>query len=231
MPADTPAPMVEECRAYGAEVVLVDGLIHRCGREAHAWAAETGAFDVSTLREPYRIEGKKTMAYEIVEQMGGVPDVIVYPTGGGTGLIGMWKAFEEMRALGWIQGRGPRMVSVQAEGCAPIVRAFETGAEQAAPWEDARTDAVGLRVPTARGDFLILRAVRESRGTALAVPDQEILRGARDLATQEGISAAPEGGATIAALRALLPTGAVRPEDRVVCFNTGSALKYLHLFG
>lgn len=226
MPADTPKPMVEECRAYGAEVVLVDGLIDRCARDAQAWAAETGAFDVSTLKEPYRVEGKKTMAYEIVEQLGSVPDLFIYPTGGGTGIIGMWKAFDEMRALGWIDIRGPRLVSVQAEGCAPIVRAFREGADHAEPWTGARTAAIGLRVPAARGDFLILRALRESGGAAVAVSDADLLEGARELATLEGISTCPEGGATVAALRALVRDGVVGSRDRVVCFNTGSSLKY-----
>lgn len=230
MPADTPAPIVQECRSYGAEIVLVDGLVTRCAREAQAWSAETGAFDVSTLREPYRVEGKKTMAYEVVEQLGGrVPDAIVYPTGGGTGLIGMWKAFQEMRALGWITGPSPRMICVQAEGCAPLVRAWSTCAERAEPWENAHTVASGLRVPAARGDFLILRTLRESGGTAVAVSDEALLRGARALATLEGVAASPEGGATIAALRILVRTGVVGPEDRVVCFNTGASWKYFDL--
>lgn len=228
LPADTFSTMLQECRSFGAEVILVDGPLPRCAREAQRWAAETGAFDVSTLREPYRVEGKKTMAYEIVEQLnGGVPDVIVYPTGGGTGVIGMWKAFAEMRALGWIGDAMPRLVCVQATGCAPIVKAWEQGSERAEPWENPRTIASGLCVPSALGDFLILRAIRESAGAAVAVPDGDLLQGARALATLEGVAACPEGGATIAALPALVRSGAVRPRDRVVCFNTGSAVKYL----
>jgi threonine synthase len=224
VPRDAPAAVVEGCRRYGADVVLVQGLIDECGRRAAEWAKETGAFDVSTLREPYRVEGKKTMAYELVEQLDGrMPDVVVYPTGGGTGLIGMWKAFGEMQALGWTDRRGPRMVAVQAEGCAPIVRAFHAGAERAEPWPDARTVAAGLRVPAARGDFLILAALRESGGTAVAVSDGEMLRDAQALAEGEGISAAPEGGATLAALRRLRAAGAVERSESVVCFNTGAA--------
>lgn len=227
MPADTFSTIVQECRSYAAEVILVDGPLPRCAREAQAWAAETGAFDVSTLREPYRLEGKKTMAYEIVEQLGTVPDVIVYPTGGGTGVIGMWKAFAEMRALGWIGDQVPRMVCVQASGCAPIVRAWEEGAQHAQPWDNPQTVASGLCVPSALGDSLILRAIRESGGTAVAVPDEALLRGARDLATLEGVGACPEGGATIAALPTLIRSGVVRSHDRVLCFNTGSVVKYL----
>ncbi len=230
VPVDTPRLIVEECRRYGAEVIRVDGLISHCAQEAQAWSAKTGAFDVSTLREPYRIEGKKTMAYEIAEQLDGrAPDAIVYPTGGGTGLIGMWKAFDEMQELGWLDGPLPRMVCVQAEGCAPMVRAWARGATHAIPWENAQTVASGLRVPSARGDFLILRAVRESGGCALAVADAALLQGARDLEASEGVATCPEGGATIAALRILVRTGAVRPDERAVCLNTGASWKTFDL--
>jgi threonine synthase len=185
-------------------------------------------FDLSTLKEPYRLEGKKTMGYELAEQLGWeLPDVVVYPTGGGTGLIGMWKAFAEMEALGWVRRPFPRMVVVQAKGCAPMVRAFESGAETAEPWEDPRTEASGLRVPGGVGDFLILRTVRESDGTALAVSDAEMRRGIRALARSEGMVTAPEGGATVAALEQLKASGFLRPEQRVVLFLTGTGLKYL----
>ncbi|MDW8068910.1 MAG: threonine synthase [Anaerolineae bacterium] len=228
MPRDVPAPFLAECRALGAEVTLVDGLITDCGREARRLAAERGWLDLSTLREPYRLEGKKTMGYELAQQMGwALPDVIIYPTGGGTGLVGMWKAFEEMVQLGWIEDRRPRMVTVQSTGCAPIVRAFHAGEEFATPWENAQTVAAGLRVPAAVGDFLILRALRESGGTAVAVSDEALLEGQRLLGRTEGIFACPEGGATVAALKALLESGWIDPSERVVLFNTGSGLKYL----
>jgi threonine synthase len=229
MPRDVKVPFIRECELYGAEVTLVDGLITDAGRVAAERGAPLGWYDVSTLKEPYRIEGKKTMGYEIAEQMGWtLPDWILYPTGGGTGMVGMWKAFEEMERLGWLPaGRRPRMVSVQAEGCAPIVRAFEQGTERAAMWEGARTVADGLRVPKAVGDFLVLRAVRESGGTAVAVSDRDMVAGMLDLGTSEGISAAPEGGAALHALRLLLARGIVAPADSVVLFNTGGALKYL----
>lgn len=228
MPRDVPAPFLAECRALGAAVTLVDGLITDCGREARQLAAERGWLDLSTLREPYRLEGKKTMGYELAEQFGwDLPDVIIYPTGGGTGLVGMWKAFEEMAQLGWIGDRRPRLVVVQSTGCAPIVRAFHAGEQFAAPWENAQTVAAGLRVPAAVGDFLILRALRESSGTAIAVSDEALLEGQRWLGRTEGIFACPEGGATVAALKALLEQGWVDPQERVVLFNTGSGLKYL----
>jgi len=227
MPTDVPLPFRLECQAFGAEVNLVDGLITDCGREAKARAAEEGWFDVSTLKEPYRLEGKKTMGYELAEQLcWELPDVIIYPTGGGTGLIGMWKAFAEMETLGWIGTHRPRMVVVQAEGCAPIPRAYDEGSEFATPWEGASTIAAGLRVPAAVGDFLILNAVRESQGTAIAVSDQEILAGQRRMTQSEGILACPEGGATLAALEKLLTRGWVNPDDRVVLFNTGTGIKY-----
>lgn len=227
MPRDVPAPFRLECEALGAEVTLVDGLIDDCGREARRAAAAHGWFDLSTLKEPYRLEGKKTMGYELAEQFDGeLPDVIVYPTGGGTGLVGMWKAFAELAELGWIGGQRPRMVTVQAEGCAPIVRAFHAGEEFAAPWTGARTVAAGLRVPGAVGDFLILRALRESGGTAVAVSDAALLDGQRRIARLEGVFACPEGGATLAALEALLAQGWLERDERVVLFNTGSGLKY-----
>jgi threonine synthase len=229
MPRDVKEPFIRECELYGAEVTLVDGLITDAGRVAAEKGKPLGWYDVSTLKEPYRIEGKKTMAYELGEQLGWTfPDWIIYPTGGGTGMIGMWKAFEEMERIGWkAAGSRPRMVSVQAEHCAPIVRAFEQGAERSEMWQNARTVADGLRVPKAVGDFLVLRAVRESGGTALAVSDADMVRGMRDLGSREGISAAPEGGAALHAVKVLLQDGRMKPTDTVVVFNTGGALKYL----
>lgn len=227
MPSDVPSPFRLECEAYGAQVTLVDGLITDCGQRARQATTEHGWFDVSTLKEPYRLEGKKTMGYELAEAFDWtLPDVIVYPTGGGTGLIGMWKAFSEMEALEWIGEARPRMVVVQAEGCAPIPRAFQAGDEFAAPWEDAATVAAGLRVPSAVGDFLILRAVRESKGTAIAVSDKALLDAQKLIASLEGIFACPEGGATLAALEQLLAEGWIDPEEKVVLFNTGTGLKY-----
>jgi threonine synthase len=233
MPRDVKRPFVDECRLYGARVTLVDGLITDAGRAAAEKGAPLGWYDVSTLKEPFRIEGKKTMAYEIAEQMAWRwPDWFVYPTGGGTGMVGMWKAFEELEELGWMpRGRRPRMVSVQAEGCAPIVRAFERGTAKAEAWADAATIADGLRVPRAIGDFLILRAIRESNGTALAVSDREMVDGMLALGRTEGISAAPEGGAAVAAVERLVAGGAIRPSESVVLFNTGGALKYLEVLG
>ncbi|HXI30824.1 MAG TPA: threonine synthase, partial [Vicinamibacterales bacterium] len=229
MPRDVKKPFIRECELYGAEVTLVDGLITDAGKRAAELVGKLGWYDVSTLKEPYRIEGKKTMAYELAEQLGWEwPDWIVYPTGGGTGMVGMWKAFDEIERLGWVpRGRRPRMVSVQAENCAPIVRAFERGAEKAQPWENASTLADGLRVPLAIGDFLILRAVRESGGTALAVADREMVDGMLTIGKHAGVSAAPEGGAAFVAIQRLAATGRIKPADRVVLFNTGGALKYL----
>jgi len=229
MPRDVKTPFVRECELYGADVTLVDGLITDAGRIAAEQGKAEGWYDVSTLKEPYRIEGKKTMGYELAEQLDWqLPDWIIYPTGGGTGMVGMWKAFAEMSALGWIdQVRRPHMVTVQAAGCAPIVRAFGAGAEKAAPWENAHTIADGLRVPRAIGDFLVLRAVRESSGAAVAVGDAEMVAGMRDLGRLEGISAAPEGGAALHALRVLIQDGRIKPHETVVVFNTGGALKYL----
>jgi threonine synthase len=229
LPRDVKTPFIRECHIYGADVTLVDGVITDAARAASEAGAGLGWYDVSTLKEPYRIEGKKTMAYELAEQMAWEwPDWIVYPTGGGTGMVGMWKAFEEIEHIGWVaHGRRPRMVSVQAEGCAPIVRAFASGADSAPAWENPATVADGLRVPRAIGDFLILRAVRESGGTALTVSDTEMIDGMLDLGGAEGISAAPEGGAALAAIRKLVADGSIRASDRVVLFNTGGALKYL----
>jgi threonine synthase len=229
LPRDVKTPFIRECRLYGADVTLVDGVITDAARAASEAGASLGWYDVSTLKEPYRIEGKKTMAYELAEQMEWQwPDWIVYPTGGGTGMVGMWKAFDEIEHIGWVpRGRRPRMISVQATGCAPIVRAFEQGAEHAVPWENPATVADGLRVPKAIGDFLILRAVRDSGGTAIAVTDAEMIDGMLELGSTEGISAAPEGGAALAAIRALVARGEIRSSDRVVLFNTGGALKYL----
>ena len=229
LPRDVKVPFARECQLYGADVTLVDGLITDAARVAAEQGGPLGWYDVSTLKEPYRIEGKKTMAFEIAEQMDWTyPDWIIYPTGGGTGLVGMWKAFDEMERIGWVKPqRRPRMVSVQAEGCAPIVRAFNEGSEKAAMWEGARTVADGLRVPRAIGDFLILRAVRESGGTALAVSDKAMVDGMLAIGAAEGVSAAPESGATFAALTMLVEQGAIKPRDSVVLLSTGGALKYL----
>lgn len=229
MPRDVKPLFIREAELYGAEVTLVDGLITDAGRIAAERGKPLGWYDMSTLKEPYRIEGKKTMAYELGEQLAWTfPDWIIYPTGGGTGMVGMWKAFEEMEAIGWkTPGARPRMVSVQAEHCAPIVRAFEEGAERSVPWANARTVADGLRVPKAVGDFLVLRAVRESGGTALAVSDAEMVQGMRDLGARQGISAAPEGGAALHAVRQLRAEGRIQRDHTVVVFNTGGALKYL----
>jgi len=228
IPRDAKQPFVDECRLYGAHVTLVDGLITDAGRMAAEKGKALGWYDVSTLKEPYRVEGKKTMGYELGEQLDWtLPDWIVYPTGGGTGLVGMWKAFDEMEAIGWVGSKRPRMVSVQAEGCAPIVRAFEQGAKTAAPWENASTAADGLRVPRAIGDFLILEAVRASGGTALAVPDAEMVQDMIAIGSHEGVSAAPEGGAALSAIRRLVADGRIHRDETVILFNTGGALKYL----
>ena len=233
MPRDVKRPFIQECDLYGADVTLVDGLITDAGRIAAEMGKPRGWYDVSTLKEPYRIEGKKTMGYEVAEQLGWtLPDWIIYPTGGGTGMVGMWKAFAEMSALGWIDpGRRPHMVTVQASGCAPIVRAFAEGTEKAAMWEHAHTIADGLRVPKAIGDFLVLRAIRESQGDAVAVDDAAMVTGMRDLGRLEGISAAPEGGAALQALRVLIQRKRILAHHTVVLFNTGGALKYLEALG
>ena len=227
MPEDTPAPFFRECELYGATIHRVKGTIADAGKFLREHGTG-GAFDVSTLREPYRIEGKKTMACELVEQMAGeVPDVILYPTGGGTGLIGMWKAFGEMERLGWIpRGRRPRFVSVQMTGCAPVVRAFNEGAERTEPWPNAHTHAYGLRVPSPLGGFLCLRVLRESAGTAIAIDDSAAERATHQLAAHTGIDVCPEGGAAWAALGQLRAQGFVKPGDKVVVFNTGTGLKY-----
>ena len=232
MPKDVKQPFIDECTLYGADITLVDGLISDAGRIAKELSDEHGWYDVSTLKEPYRVEGKKTMAYEIAEQLDWEwPDWMIYPTGGGTGIVGMWKACAELEALGWMAttDRRPRMVSVQADGCAPIVEAFESGSERATPWKNARTTADGLRVPQAIGDFLILRAIRESGGTALAVSDADMIAAMQEIGSAEGVSAAPEGGATLVALKTLLQNGTIHPSDSVVLFNTGGALKYLEV--
>ena len=231
MPADVPMTFRVECRALGAAVTLVDGLITDCGARVREGVKEHGWFDTSTLREPYRIEGKKTMGYELAEQLGWrLPDVVIYPTGGGTGLVGMWKAFDEMEQMGLIGPKRPRMVTVQSAGCAPIVEAFNTGQEFAAPWQGARTVADGLRVPAAVGDFLILRALRASGGTALAVEDAEMLECAGIMGAATGIFPAPEGAACLAALLRLRDDGWIQPDESVVLFNTGTGLKYAHLW-
>jgi threonine synthase len=226
VPKDTPGPIVAEIRALGAELRLVDGLITDAGEVVARGAAEHGWYDVSTMKEPYRLEGKKTMAYELVEQLGRVPDAIIYPTGGGTGLVGMWKAFEEMEELGWIGAERPRMISVQATGCAPIVRAWEEGAEIARPWRDVDTFAAGLRVPRAIGDVLVLDAIRSSGGAAVAVTDDAMTEWVATMGATTGIFAAPEGGATAAAVPALLEKGLLHRGEETVLFNTGSGLKY-----
>jgi threonine synthase len=227
MPEETPKPFMVDCVYHGAQIELVKGSIKDAGARA-AELVKDGWFSFATLKEPYRIEGKKTMGYEIAEQSNWqLPDVIIYPTGGGTGLIGMWKAFAEMEKMGWISGKKPKMVSVQTEGCAPIVRAFEQDKETADLWENPQTIASGLRVPGAVGDFLILRAVRESNGTAVAVSEKDMIRDTYQLGSQEGIFAAPEAGATVSALKKLINTGFVKKTDRVVLFITGSGYKYL----
>jgi len=238
MPEDTPPANIVESLVGGARTHLVNGLISDCGKLVRQGTARFDWFDLSTLKEPFRIEGKKTMGYELAFDMADeygsrelqLPDVILYPTGGGTGLIGMWKAFDEMERLGWIGSERPRMVVVQAEGCAPIVRAFQAGQEHAPLFENASTVAAGLRVPVAVGDFLMIRALRESGGTALTVTDSELLDGVRELSAGQGIFACPEGGAVWKAARRLLDTGWIRPEEKVVLFNTGTGLKYNHLF-
>jgi threonine synthase len=228
MPKDTPLANQIEARQYGARLTLVDGLINDCGRIIAERKAAEGWFDVSTLKEPYRVEGKKTMGYEIAEQLSWkLPDVIIYPTGGGTGLIGMWKAFAEMEEMGWLGKDRPRMVSVQASGCAPIVRAFDDGKDTAEPWQNAKTIASGLRVPQAVADFLMLQTIRESKGTALSVSDDEMLAEIPRVGRAEGIFFCPEGAACIAALRQLTQRGWIKSSDEVVIFNTATGLKYL----
>jgi threonine synthase len=231
MPDDTPRANIVECEQTGAHVTLMAGLITDCGAEVARRKEAEGWFDVSTLKEPYRVEGKKTLGYELAEQFGWeLPDVIIYPTGGGTGLIGMWKAFDEMEQMGWIGSQRPRMVTVQASGCAPIVRAFEAGARFAHEFPDAETVASGLRVPKAIGDFLILDAIRASKGTAVTVTDEELIAATREIGAAEGIFCAPEGAACLPALRKLLAAGEVNNDERIVLFNTGAGVKYLEAF-
>jgi threonine synthase len=228
VPRDTPFPILEEIRALGADLELLDGLITDCGARVAEGVREHGWFDLSTLKEPYRAEGKKTMGYELAQQLGWrLPDAIIYPTGGGTGLVGMWKAFDEMERLGWIGSARPKMITVQATGCAPIVRAWERGDEFAEPWQDAATYASGMRVPRAVGDFLILRAIRASGGAAVAVSDEQMVGWTPRVGALTGIFCAPEGAATAAAVPALLERGTLHPSDEVVLFNTGSGLKYV----
>jgi len=227
-PRTTPGRLLEQMRIHGGEVVVQDGHIGDCGRASRAWAEDSGAFDVSTLREPYRIEGKKTLGLEIAEQLGWtLPDVIVYPTGGGTGLIGMWKAFTELRAAGWLAAEArTRLVSVQATGCAPVVRAWQAGTARTSAWEDPVTVASGLRVPAPLGGALVLRALRETGGTAVAVTDEVLSAAERRVAVEEGLDMCPEGGAAVAALGDLVRTGFVRADARVVVFNTGAGWLY-----
>jgi threonine synthase len=231
MPADVPQANFIECKAYGARVTLVDGLISDCGRIVAEKCKSEGWFDISTLKEPYRIEGKKTMGYELAEQMDwSLPDAVLYPAGGGVGMIGMWKAFAEMEALGWIGSKRPKMIAVQAEGCQPIVRAFEQGTDASQFWEGASTVAAGLRVPKPLGDRLTLAAVRESGGCAIAVSDRELMDAGIRLASSEGIFAAPEGAACVAAAERLVRDGFLKPDNKVVIYNTGSGLKYLEAY-
>ena len=231
MPRDVPQSNFIECCATGAKVTLVDGLISDCGKIVAQRKDAEGWFEVSTLKEPYRIEGKKTMGYEVAEQFRWtLPDAIFYPAGGGVGMIGMWKAFAEMEELGWIGPKRPKMIAVQAEGCAPIVKAWNEGKERSEFFENAETVASGLRVPKALGDFLVLRAAKESGGTAIAVSDEEMIDAAIELASDEGIFAAPEGGACVAAARKLLANGFLKSDERIVIYNTGSGLKYLEAY-
>ncbi len=231
MPKDTPRANVVECEQTGAHVTLMDGLITDCGAEVARRKETEGWFDVSTLKEPYRIEGKKTLGYELAEQLDWkLPDVIIYPTGGGTGLIGMWKAFDEMERMGWLGTARPRMITVQAAGCAPIVQAFDEGKRFADEFPNASTVASGLRVPKAIGDFLILDALRESGGTAIAVTDEELIDATSEIGAAEGIFCAPEGAACLPALKKLIAAGQVKLDEQVVLFNTGAGVKYLECF-
>jgi len=228
MPKDVPQANRVECESYGAHVNLVDGLISDCGRMVAERKEKEGWFDVSTLKEPFRVEGKKTMGYEIAEQLGWkMPDAVIYPTGGGVGMIGMWKAFEEMQQLGWIDGKRPRMISVQSTGCAPIVKAWEEHKAVSEAWKDAETVAAGLRVPKAYADYIILDILKQSSGTAVAVTDDEIMDAFQSWARDEGVFAAPEGAASLAAYNKLIASGFLKPSDTVVLFNTGSGLKYI----
>jgi threonine synthase len=231
MPRDTPRENIVECRELGAHVTLIDGLITDCAAEIAKQKGEKGWFDMSTLKEPYRVEGKKTLGYELAEDLDWkLPDIVFYPTGGGTGLVGMWKAFDEMETLGWIGEKRPRMFAVQAAGCAPIVRAFEAGEKTAAEFPNAHTTASGLRVPKAIGDFLILKILRQSGGGAVAVDDEEMIRVAREVGANEGLFVCPEGAACFAALKLFRSTGKITSGERVVIFNTGSGIKYLEAY-
>lgn len=231
MPRDTPRANIVECRELGAHVTLIDGLITDCGAEIAKRKDAEGWFDMSTLKEPYRLEGKKTLGYELAEKLEwSLPDVVIYPTGGGTGLIGVWKAFDEMETLGWIDSKRPRMFSVQASGCAPIVRAFDAGDDHAVEFPNATTCASGLRVPKAIGDFLILKILRQSGGGAVSISDEEMIRAAREIGTAEGLFVAPESGACFSALRLLVESGRIKHDERIVIFNTGSGVKYLECF-
>ncbi|GAC1430299.1 MAG: threonine synthase [Thermoanaerobaculia bacterium] len=221
MPRDTPQSIVDECRSYGAEVELVAGVITDAGKRVQKYIADHGGFDLSTLKEPYRVEGKKIMGYELLDDLGRLPDVILYPTGGGTGLIGMWKAFGEMQRLGWIGSERPRMYCVQSDGCAPIVRAFEQHLDTAPEWESPHTSAWGLRVPRAVGDRLMLRALRDSKGGAIAVDERQIDGAAAELRTREGVDAGPEAGAALLAYNSLRQNGSIHDGETVVLFNTG----------
>jgi threonine synthase len=231
MPRDTPRANIVECEQTGAHVTLVDGLINDCGKIVAERKDAEGWFDVSTLKEPYRVEGKKTMGYELAEQFDwNLPDVILYPTGGGTGLIGMWKAFDEMQQMGWIDSKRPRMVTVQSIGCAPIVKAFHEGDTFAAEFSNAATVASGLRVPKAIGDFLIIDALHKSGGTAIAVTDEELIAAVKEIGAAEGLFCAPEGAACLPALRMMIDQNLVKEAERVVIFNTGAGVKYLEAF-
>lgn len=231
MPRDTPRANIIECRELGAHVTLIDGLITDCAAEIGRRKTKEGWFDMSTLKEPYRVEGKKTLGYELAEQLNwGLPEAILYPTGGGTGLIGMWKAFDEMEALGWIGKKRPRMFAVQATGCAPIVHAFEAGEKTAGEFPEAHTIASGLRVPKAIGDFLILNILRQSKGGAIPIDDDEMIRVAREVGSSEGLFVAPEAAACFAALKSLRSAGKIASGERVVIFNTGSGIKYLDCY-
>jgi len=228
MPQDTDTCFILECKSYNAQLELVKGVITDCAAVMLERKKGSDWFDLSTLKEPYRVEGKKTMGYELAEQLGWeLPDVIIYPTGGGTGIIGMWKAFEEMEKLGWIKGKKPRLVCVQSEGCAPLVKAFNEGKNSAEKWEKPETIASGIKVPQAIGDFLVLKAVRESEGTATSVTDEEILECLKEISETEGILPCPEGAATLAALKKLKKENKINPEEKIILFNTGTGLKYV----
>ena len=228
MPKDVPEANLVECKAYGANVTLVDGLISDCARIVGERKQAEGWFDISTLKEPFRVEGKKTMGLEVAEQLGWrLPDAIFYPTGGGVGLIGMWKAFDELEQLGWLGSKRPKMVAIQASGCAPIPKAFEEGKNVSEAWKDAHTFASGLRVPKAYGDYLILDFVRRSGGTAIAISDEDMLASLLEWSRDEGIFLCPEGAAATAAYDKLIASGFLKPSDEVVIFNTGTGLKYI----